>query len=164
MYFGGQINPIKMKSTPLASLMLILVFSLPNNYLLSQNSEAFNKALKLYNEAKYEEAILFCDLEIKKLLLEPNIDSLEIANQHIYFAASHYQLNDNEKCIEIANRGINYCTSNDEGKIIQSRLLYRRSFSEYFLNKPYQSYESKKQALNLLKSVEHPDMEYLVGV
>jgi CHAT domain-containing protein len=149
----------------IVSILLLFFFNL-----CYQNAEAqgnttrfSDRAKDLYEKGNYSEIIPYANTKIEELLNEQDLDSLEISKLYMHQTAAYYKLRENKKSIEISKKGLAYCPNTDQGKNTEAGILYWRSFPEFFLNKPYASYESKKSAVELLKTIENPDLEFLTG-
>lgn len=151
------------KKTVSIVFLIFTIISYQN--LFSQNNSVrfSDRAEKLFASREYSKIIPYANSNIEKLLNKSNIDSLEISKLYMHLTGSYYKLRENEKSIEISKKAIAYCPNTDEGKNVEARILYWRSFPEYFLNRPYASYESKKKAVEILKSLKNPNLEFLTG-
>jgi len=146
------------------SIIVIFIFLCLVKHLSAQNTQLSDQALNFYESENYNQAVSFSERSIEELLDKEKIDSSEISKIHIHLTTSHYRLGNYKKCIEVANRGLTFSPKTEEGYNTKAKILYWRSFPEYFLNKPYQSFESKKEALIILKKLNEPDLEFLTGV
>ena len=149
----------------LVSILLLLFINLFYQFAGAQgNTIPFSEQAKnLYEKGNYSELIPYANTKIEELQNKQNKDSLEISKLYMHQTASYYKLRENKKSIEISKKGLAYCPKTDHGKNTEAGILFWRSFPEYFLNKPYASYESKKRAVELLNSVEEQDLEFLTG-
>jgi CHAT domain-containing protein len=147
------------------SFLLITISFLLFQEAISQNNKNkySDQAENLFAQGEYSKVIPFANSNIDKLLNEQNIDSTEIAKLYLHLTASHYRLRENEKSIEISKKGLSFCLDTDDGNNTKAGILYWRSFPEFFLNKPYKSYESKKEVVEILKKNANPNLEFLTG-
>jgi CHAT domain-containing protein len=144
----------------LVSAMFDVAFSFGQND-ADKNAE---QTKFLFENYKYEEAISYGSQAIEDLENIHPIDSLEIAKHYLHIVPSYYKLRKHEISIEESEKALKYCPDSEEGNNVKAGILYWRSFPEYFLNKPYLSYYSKIEALDLLKSLKRPDFKYLTAV
>ena len=122
-----------------------------------------DKASQLLFQKKYDSLLLFCELELSKLLEASRKDSLEIAQLYKYQNKAHYQLGDYLEAIKNAKSGLDYCTTNtEEGRLLKGQLYSDKASSENYTGKDRSTFNSTLNAIKYLTSVQNPDYDYLI--
>lgn len=118
-----------------------------------------------YNKSNYTEARATSENAIRTILdQDKDIDSMAVARLYFYKGASEYYLQRFDASIRSYNKGMLFCTNNDIGINYKAELLYERAFSQYELDDHLNSYESSKEAVILMNSVEKPNYDYLLSI
>ena len=122
-----------------------------------------DKASQLLFQKKYDSLLIFCQLELSKLLEASRKDSLEIAKLYKYQNKAYYQLGDYLEAIKNAKSGLDYCSTNtEEGRLLKGQLYSDKASSENYTGKDRSTFNSTLNAIKYLTSVQNPDYDYLI--
>ncbi len=120
------------------------------------------KASQLLEAGKKEEVIIFCKTEIAKLLKEPVIDSLEVAELYKYQNKAHYQLEDYLESIKVLEKAITFCNDSEAGRLLKGQLYSDKASSYNYTEKDKATFNSTLNAIKYLRSVKNLDYDYLI--